>query len=350
MESDEKRKIGFACAYTPMVLIDAAGFQPYRILPLGEPPDQAGRLLHDNLCPHVKRLLDRAMAGELPPLEGMLFMNSCDAMRRLADVWTRLREEQSNLIDLPMSPDERSVEFFAGELRRLRKILDAWSGRIMSDEDIRHSIIRYNELAALFGKLREKRMALPGGASTLQKLYTRAVTEPIEELLDELQGLLDEPAEVGELNDDAVPLYLFGNVLPDSEAFSLFENCGARLVADDLCSGSRQFTTISLTDDSDLMQQLALDLLNGPACARTIDPRNPGSMAKDVLEAAQACGARGVIGHTVKFCDPYLARFPSVRDTLREADLPFLMLEGDCSLRSIGQQRTRIEAFVEMLR
>jgi benzoyl-CoA reductase/2-hydroxyglutaryl-CoA dehydratase subunit BcrC/BadD/HgdB len=57
-----------------------------------------------------------------------------------------------------------------------------------------------------------------------------------------------------------------------------------------------------------------------------------------------------VIGHTVKFCDPYLARLAAVRRTLQEAGMPFLVLEGDCTLRAIGQQRTRIEAFVEMLR
>jgi benzoyl-CoA reductase/2-hydroxyglutaryl-CoA dehydratase subunit BcrC/BadD/HgdB len=73
-------------------------------------------------------------------------------------------------------------------------------------------------------------------------------------------------------------------------------------------------------------------------------------MAVDILDRAKACGARGVIGHILKFCDPYLARLPFVRETLKEAHLPLLLLEGDCTLRSIGQQRTRIEAFIEMLR
>ena len=59
---------------------------------------------------------------------------------------------------------------------------------------------------------------------------------------------------------------------------------------------------------------------------------------------------RGTIGYTVKFCDPYLARLPAVREAFRDAGLPLLLLEGDCTMGSIGQQRTRIEAFVEMLR
>ena len=56
---NKSKLIGFTCAYTPLALIEAAGYVPFRVLPMGEPPDQAGSLLHDNLCPHVKRILDR---------------------------------------------------------------------------------------------------------------------------------------------------------------------------------------------------------------------------------------------------------------------------------------------------
>ena len=56
-----------------------------------------------------------------------------------------------------------------------------------------------------------------------------------------------------------------------------------------------------------------------------------------------------MIVHVMKFCDPYLNRLPGIRHELRDAGLPALVLEGDCTLRSLGQKRTRIEAFVEML-
>jgi benzoyl-CoA reductase/2-hydroxyglutaryl-CoA dehydratase subunit BcrC/BadD/HgdB len=68
---------------------------------------------------------------------------------------------------------------------------------------------------------------------------------------------------------------------------------------------------------------------------------------KRVLSGAIKAGARGVIGYTAKFCDPYIARLPGVRDALKREGIPFLLLEGDCTLRSIGQHRTRIEAFME---
>jgi benzoyl-CoA reductase/2-hydroxyglutaryl-CoA dehydratase subunit BcrC/BadD/HgdB len=77
---------------------------------------------------------------------------------------------------------------------------------------------------------------------------------------------------------------------------------------------------------------------------------HPGVIAEEVLARATTCKARGVIACTAKFCDPYIARIPGVREVLRKAGLPMLQIEGDCTMRSFGQQRTRIQAFTEMLR
>jgi benzoyl-CoA reductase/2-hydroxyglutaryl-CoA dehydratase subunit BcrC/BadD/HgdB len=95
--------------------------------------------------------------------------------------------------------------------------------------------------------------------------------------------------------------------------------------------------------------RLARELLSRPPCARTVDPSRPGRLAEEIVSRALACNARGVIGHIAKFCDPYIGRLPIVSKTLRTAGIPLLLLEGDCTMRSIGQQRTRIEAFGEML-
>ena len=352
MTPEKTEMIGFACAYTPLALIDAAGFAPYRILPLGDWPDQAGRYLHDNLCPHVKRILDRALQADLPDFAGLVFMNSCDAMRRLVDAWRRVRpDDRVVLVDLPITYDERSVSFFGEELARLADVLSAWSGRSVTPEGISESVGRYNDLAGRLDRLYERyrRGTLEGGSCRMQALCNRAMTGPIRQVLSSLASEAAEP-EAPAPADDKVPVFLFGNVLPDPEVFSLIESCGARIAVEDLCTGSRQFHSIEIGGSGDLLRGLARALLERPACARTFEPGRPGRMAEAVLAAARTSGARGVIGHTIKFCDPYLARLPAVREALQEAGLPVLLLEGDCTLRSIGQHRTRIEAFVEMLR
>ena len=346
--------IGFACAYTPLALIHSAGYVPYRILPLGDSPESAGQVLNDNLCPHVKRLLDRAMDRDcdLPNLDGVVFVASCDAMRRLADAWPRVRpQDRTTMIDMPVAEDDSSVTFLAGELSRLTETLAEWGGRKATDADIRESVGLYNSLAGLLESIRSKNYCgnLDGGASKLQDLYNKASTWPVQESIRLVEAVSNQP-DISNATNNMVPIYLFGNVLPDPSALSLFESCGVRIVGEDLCTGSRVFQPLSVDGLEDPLRQLAAEILGGHRCARTLDVSHPGTIEEEVVARAEACNARGVIAHAVKFCDPYFARLPLVRDGLREAGLPLLTIEGDCSMGSFGQQKTRIEAFVEMLR
>jgi len=351
MMNRNKGLIGFTCAYTPLPLIAAAEFTPYRILPNVDCPDQAGRLLHDNLCPHVKLVLDRAMSGSIPDLQGVVFMNSCDSMRRLHDAWKKVQPSMNAvIIDLPAVSTELSIGFFRDELERLARTLEAWGGTTIDDAALAESIAMQNRVSALFSELREKakRSELKGGSAALQEAYNRAATSSPEESIGFLDGILKERADIKK-GEAGVPVYLFGNILPEPEAFTLFESCGAHIVSDDLCTGSRLFAPME-TGDGDMFMNLARGILGRPTCARTFSSEKPGSLGDNIAADARKAGAKGVIGHTVKFCDPYIARMPGVREALKREGFPFLLLEGDCTLRSIGQHKTRIEAFIEMMR
>jgi benzoyl-CoA reductase/2-hydroxyglutaryl-CoA dehydratase subunit BcrC/BadD/HgdB len=349
--SRDKGMIGFSCAYTPLPLIHAAGFTPYRILPNIDCPDQAGRLLHDNLCPHVKRVLDRAMSGMIPDLKGMVFMNSCDSMRRLYDAWRAfMADRNAVIIDLPAVSTNSSVGFFRDELEGLARTLERWGGTAIDDASLAGSIGLYNRVSTLFGELREKMKLseLKGGPAALQNACNRASISSPEAGIEFLKAILKEDADIQQ-GEAGVPVYLFGNVLPEPEAFTLFESCGAQIVSDDLCTGSRLFSAIEI-GGKDMLLNLARGILGRPPCARTFSAEKPGSLGSAVAAAAKNVGARGVIGYTAKFCDPYIARLPGIRESLKREGIPLLLLEGDCTLRSIGQHKTRVEAFVEMMR
>lgn len=345
------QKIGFTCSYTPLPLIRAAGFIPFRIQPVTSSVDQAGTILHDNMCPHVKRVLDRAMSGDLPELAAVVFVNSCESMRRLADAWAITRpSDRRFVLDLPSSPGEISTGFLAEQLVLFWEKLGAWSQTQSPREAIGKSIAAYNELVAALEDLGNTvaNRAPIGGRSAMQRAFNASVTVPTRQAIDaiklEQKSLATKPRSVA-----TVPVYLFGNVLPDEEAFDLLERSGFRVVGDSLCTGAHQLSPFTVNHGSDPFTQLANDLLVRPPCARTVTAERPGDYAGFVAREAKRCGAQAVIGHVMKFCDPFLARIPAIREELSDVGLPMLVLEGDCTLRSLGQSRTRLEAFVEIL-
>jgi benzoyl-CoA reductase/2-hydroxyglutaryl-CoA dehydratase subunit BcrC/BadD/HgdB len=314
-------------------------------------PESAGLYLHDNMCPHVKKILDRIISGDIPELSGMVLMNSCDAMRRLFDAHKAVRGTRGDiLIDLPVVADESGLTFFAGELRRLSAYLESLSGKPVDEESIKTAISDYNRLADALKGLADKVHSgrFRKGSATLQFAYNIASTQVLAESIDSIQ-IMSAKLEGIPPGNKPPAIFLFGNVLPDPEAFELFEDCGAHIVEDDLCTGSRMFQPIIVDDAEDIFTSLARAILNRRPCVRTFDCNNPGRMAGDILERVRALGADGVVCHTAKFCDPYLARLPFVIETLKNDEIPILMLEGDCTTRSMEQQRTRIEAFIEML-
>ena len=189
---------------------------------------------------------------------------------------------------------------------------------------------------------------------TVQSVYNYLSTEGFDEGLLYIKKVLENKTfpkrSQNSQPESPVDLFLFGNMLYSEEDFLLFEECGANIKAESLCTGSRLFDPVRLVANEPVIKSYARSLLNRPACARTLCLDNPEAIVDDILVQAEQIGAEGVLSHVMKFCDPYLARLPVIREKLKNRGLPMLMLEGDCTRRSIEQHRTRIEAFVEMLK
>ena len=189
---------------------------------------------------------------------------------------------------------------------------------------------------------------LENGATWLQEQYNQSSMRSLKESIAQLDEVLAGNTDT-ERPERGTPLYVFGNVLPEPEFFTLIGSCGGRVAAEDLCTGSRLFGPLILNGTDKLYQRIARGLLSRVPCARTVETTNPGGLGEQILQSAQESGAKGVIGYTIKFCDPYLSRMPVLRKQMKQAGMPLLVLEGDCTMRSLGQHRTRIEAFIEML-
>jgi len=119
------------------------------------------------------------------------------------------------------------------------------------------------------------------------------------------------------------------------------------VVVDDTCIGTRSYWN-QVPLDGDIWDGLVDSYFVKFQCPRTC--RDPGTGRFEyILDHAREFKANGVIFYTLRFCDPHLFDVPDLRDYLKQAGLPVLILEDDYTMATIEAFRTRIQAFVEMI-
>ena len=66
-----------------------------------------------NFCPYLKNVLDSGLRGDYRDMDGIIFINSCDAMRRLHDLWTHnVKTRFTYMLEVPKNRDENAIQFF----------------------------------------------------------------------------------------------------------------------------------------------------------------------------------------------------------------------------------------------
>ncbi len=76
---------------------------------------------------------------------------------------------------------------------------------------------------------------------------------------------------------------------------------------------------------------------------------NPDRL-EHIVEMSKTYKADGVIHYGLQFCRPYLMEAMPVEKALEEKNIPTLRIDTDYSMEDVGQLKTRVETFVELIR
>ena len=74
-----------------------------------------------------------------------------------------------------------------------------------------------------------------------------------------------------------------------------------------------------------------------------------GKRLEYMSQLAEEYRVDGIIYHALKFCDQYQYDLPLITEEASEAGTPLLYLETDYTQGSIGQVKTRVQAFLEVI-
>ncbi|GJQ49425.1 benzoyl-CoA reductase subunit BadG [Candidatus Kuenenia stuttgartiensis] len=349
IEESNLPKIGYFCSYTPVEIIHAAGFHPVRIKGTEHDSCAADEVLCGNICPYIKAVTDRKIEGSLEDFQGMVFVNSCDGMRRLYDAWVKMDEGKGRfnyMLDIPKNIDDAAVYYYANLLKKFKEKLESYFTMKILPDDINRSIVVYNSVREKVGQCLQKYWNgyIAHSGYEMFSLLKKGVNAVPEKFNTYLTHIIKQGEGVRDTRE--VPrLFIWGSIMENEKIMKIIEDAGAKVVAEDLCNGSRYFDAVVSINEEPILS-IAKRYIKRSPCSRM---ENIFDRINKALTIMQEKSIHAAIYHTLKFCDHNLLDYPMIKKTFYEKNIPLLHLNCDYSLSSEGQIKTRVEAFLEQL-
>lgn len=348
-KKDGKKVFGYFCGYVPEELIDATGIIPVRILGSLDKVSLVDSHMQSFVCAFGRSCLDHGLKGTYDYLDGIVSSKTCDIMRNMLGLWSRNIEVPFTFyIGAPAKRTEAARACLIEEFKLLRSGLEEFTGKTIDDSSINQSIETYNQSRKLLKELYELRKEdnPPLSGSDFYHIVKAGFVTPKKEYNEMLLELKNNLTSSGASDGKGVRLLISGSTFEDANILTMIEDSGGTVVSDDLCIGSRYFWDL-VEPASDPIRALAdrYQMRVTCPCKHPSDER-----LERILDEVKKHRVKGVISIVQKFCDTHLFEYPYMKDVLEKNDIPFLYLETEDRLGEEGQFKTRVQAFLEMLR
>jgi len=341
--------IGYFCTYIPEEILYAADILPVRILGSHEPQDVTEPHIFAMFCPFCRDCLAQGLKGRFDYLDGIMIAQSCLHIRQAFTSWElHIPVDYSYYLPHPMHVQSpHAIPYLKEELLTFKKSIEEWTGKTLTDDDLKRGIELMNKNRSLMKQVYELRKASNppmNGLEAMHMVVSSQMTdktehnEALESLLQELpKRKTKEPGE---------RLMIVGSENDDVEFVEMVENLGATFVIEDHCTGSRYFYG-EVKSTGDLIHDIAERYVNRIPCPSKDWPKR--LRLDKIMKFAKDYEVQGAIIIQQKFCDPHELDNVKIKHTLEENGITTLFLELDVTV-PIGQFKTRVEAFLEIMR
>ncbi|PYF12630.1 putative CoA-substrate-specific enzyme activase [Rhodobacter viridis] len=352
--SDDAKKVGYLCNYTPLELLNASGAAHLRLFKCGgtEEVSRGEQITKSVFCDFTKSVLGH-FATKHPvneAIDKVFTFYTCDSMRATSQAIDNFYKSSRGFI-VPRNADSAaSRAFFRQEILAFRDELETLTGREIHDEDLQAQIRLYNRVRALIrqiSELRKRDSPALSGRDFLEAVRAFFYLEP-EALVPLYEDMHRQLATAASSGTRPLRLMMCGGVVADGDRRILDlveDDIGARIVVEDHCTGLGPFLHQTREGD-DPWAALADAYLDQTPCARQFPLERRIEAA---LALARDYRVDAVLYTYLKFCPCYGLTKNLFLKRFQEAGIPVLELGSDYSAGDLGQIKTRLEAFVEVL-
>jgi benzoyl-CoA reductase/2-hydroxyglutaryl-CoA dehydratase subunit BcrC/BadD/HgdB len=353
--------IGTFCLYVPEELILAVdGVAVGLCAGADVGSEEAEKYIPRNTCALIKGFIGFKLAGLCPYVEScdlIIGETTCDGKKKAYEVFDEITKKMY-VMELPNKKGEDGWKLWQNEVKRLAGKLSEVAGREITVDKLREATAIVNAKRKALRRLSSLRSYDPSPISGLDALLINQVsfyddpvrfTENLNTLCDELERRV--ASGVGVFPKGTPRILVSGSpmAIPNWKLHAIIEGSGAVAVGEEACVGERNFRDLMSEDFKSVDQALddaaSRSMSINCACFTPNDER-----LTDIKDMAANLHADGVIHYAIQFCTPYMIEAYKVKNAMEAEKIPFLKIETDYSLEDAGQLKTRVEAFVEMIR
>ena len=357
-----QRVVGTFCSFVPQEIIYAAGAIPCGLCASSEEPiPDAESVLPANLCPLIKASYGFALTDKCPYFyfsDIIVGETTCDGKKKMYELMAEYKPMQ--VIHLPNIPDyDRSLEMWVSEVRKFKEGIEKHFNITITDDMLNESIVWNNKLRTQQARLYElgkydppaiTGVAMNDVSDGLQFMFDdEAKYEKVEAVIEECEKNWHEgkyPVEPDPLRPRLI-VSGGGYAATNEKTINVMEELGASIVCYEGCCGiSSLRRTVDEDTSRDPIVRIAEKYLEVPCAVVSPNKRRMEQVADTIDEWK----ADGYVSITLHSCNPFAVETENLRRVCESKGIPLLHIQTDFTPGDEGQIRTRIEAFLEMIR
>lgn len=362
-QGEGKVCVAYTCENVPEPLLNLPGAFSVRLrAPRTGSMEMGTYYLTSFLCEYSRALLERAIEGGFNFADCIITPDGCTMMNRCVENMELLKTMDKEkffyeYMEIPMKADDNGLNLYTLQCKNhILKPLGETFGIDTSDTAIRQAVAEHNrvcELIRAIGDFRkEENPRITGYEYHIITLATYAAPKHL--IIDKLEETLEElkSRKPDEKNGFRARVAIVGSEIDDVDFIRLVEECGAYVCIDRFCYGSLPGREpIVLNDEEDALTQVCRHYMNSIQCPRYMNTAKMNARRAYVNDLAKEYNAEGIIYEQIKFCDPWAyERMMGSHILHDEYNYPVLSIDRPYNVgASIGQLRTRVQAFVESL-
>jgi benzoyl-CoA reductase/2-hydroxyglutaryl-CoA dehydratase subunit BcrC/BadD/HgdB len=361
-----KKIIGYTCLFAPIELILAADAIPVRVNSGWYDASKIGdRIVPVEVCPVVRSTIGAKMVSLSPFLEmsdALIMPLTCDGSTKLSEILSDYTPVWQMAI--PRHKDSpQALAYWKQEIKVVKERIEKLTGNKISRGALKAAIEKIQKATKAFRRLQDLRKGNPvimgRDAMLVNQMYMwddiERWTQKTEELCNELEEKIKRKEWVCASDTPRVLITGTPMLWPDNWKLpSLIEegNPQGIIVADELCSSERiAYDPVGVDEWSmdDMLNAIGERYLMASTCPCFSSDDGNEDRINWLLNKVKEWQVQGVIYCVVRGCMLYAMEYTRVKKALDQNKISVYYLDTEYTREDVGQIKTRVEAFLEML-